>query len=247
MDRLGDLHDTQVIWSEWLHDNDPVEALAEQTFRENINEPYLPEGLTRELVSCFSTHRENRQKLARAVQARGYYVKGKSKGKGKSKSSSKGGKSKGRGKGGKARSGLSLEELKAKTTCAECGQPGHWKNECPRKAHVTTINEADETYEETGDYSYDYADENYDEWDDEAWDRWAEYEQTRTSNVVGRSTLTSSKASSSVIKDIPTKVPPVPAPVTRLRQKAFDAFTPEAVEETKQVNEAFDRARAVTQ
>jgi hypothetical protein len=34
----------------------------------------LPEDVARELHTCFSTHRENRQRLAKAVQARGYYV-----------------------------------------------------------------------------------------------------------------------------------------------------------------------------
>ena len=37
---------------------------------------------------------------------------------------------------GKAR-GLSLEELKSKTTCAKCGATGHWKDECPRRSNVT--------------------------------------------------------------------------------------------------------------
>ena len=109
----------------WIYDLDPVEQLASAELEE------IPEDLARELHLCFATHRENRQKLARAVQARGFYVGQKGKGKGKSKYDSKGKSKDGKGKkggGGKAR-GMSLEELKSKTQCADCGQRGHWRGD----------------------------------------------------------------------------------------------------------------------
>jgi hypothetical protein len=77
--------------AEWIEYYDPVEALAVNMVYED-EYAAIPEGLARELT----THKENRQKLAKAVQARGYFVKGK--GKGKSKDKSKAPKGKGRGK-----------------------------------------------------------------------------------------------------------------------------------------------------
>ena len=108
----------------WLCDHDPVEALAD------VEPDELPEEVARELHECFATHRENRQRLAKAVQARGYYVGGKGKGKDtKGREKGKGSKGKGGKKsGGKAR-GMSLEELKSKTTCSECGLRGHWRGD----------------------------------------------------------------------------------------------------------------------
>ena len=157
-----DASDEQV--ESWIYDHDPIEALADVELHEGI-----PEDISRELHSCFTTHRENRMKLAKAVQARGYYVASKGKGKKGSKSSSKGGKSSGGkssggGKGkGKARNGMSLAELKAVTTCADCEQVGHWKGdpECPhskRKTHEATRDEDAEQYD----------DEDY-HWDDQYW------------------------------------------------------------------------------
>lgn len=79
--------------------------------------------------------------------------------KGKSKDKSKGmPKGKGRGKkgAGKAR-GMSLDELKKSTACADCGQTGYWRGdpECPRKANVTTKDENDYDDEEAWDYEDD--------------------------------------------------------------------------------------------
>ena len=152
-------------FGEWLAYYDPVEAVADTFFRDNDT---LPESIAVELHSCFASHRENRQKLAQAVQARGFYVKGKGgKGKSKGKAGSKGAGKKGSGKkgggGGKAR-GMSLEELKKVTACSECGEIGHWHSECPRKAHAT-IREEDGDHEEEDD---DY----YGEWTPEEWDAW---------------------------------------------------------------------------
>ena len=152
-------------FGEWLAYHDPVEAVAETFFQDNES---LPESIAKELHGCFASHRENRQKLAQAVQARGYYLKGKGKG-GKSKGGkdrSKGMGKKGSGKkgnSGKAR-GMTLEELKKVMACSECGQIGHWHNKCPRKAHAT-VREEDDFYDEEGD---DY----YGEWTPEEWEAW---------------------------------------------------------------------------
>ena len=158
---MPDASDQQ--FGEWLEYHDPVETVAEAFSYEE--EQAIPEGLARELHGCFASHRENRQKLAKAVQARGYYVKGKGKSKG-GKDRSKGAtpKGKGRGKsGGKAR-GMSLEELKKVTTCADCNETGHWRGdpEC-RKSNVAIKEEPEEHYDDdydvdewfTGCYEYD--------------------------------------------------------------------------------------------
>ena len=178
---VPDLSDPQVSWEDWLYENDPVEAIVEHTVHDYANAVVLPENLAQELHSCFATHRENRQKLAKAVQARGYYVKGKGKGKSKGKKGGKGGfkgKTKG-GKGakGKARGGLTLEELKAQTACTNCDEIGHWHDDCPhppRRANVTHQQGADggNDDEAYGEWDYD-AGNYYEEWDDAAWDEWS--------------------------------------------------------------------------
>ena len=182
----GDLFWNQPVPNEWateaqleayLLDFDPAERLAENFDTDSCDN--LPEDVARELHTCFTTHRENRQRLAKAVQARGYYVGNRSKGKGKDKSKSKGKGKKGSsgGKsGGKAR-GMSLDELKAVTTCAECGQRGHWKGDaaCPgaaKSAHAT--GRADE--DEEAEHVVDYDDGWYDQAADQAeWESWANH------------------------------------------------------------------------
>ena len=153
---------------EWVEYHDPFEAVAEIL---EADTAALPEPLARELHSCFASHRENRQKLAKAVQARGYYVRSKGKGKSssKGKGSSKGaGKGKGKKGGGKAR-GMSLEGLKKVTTCADCDQVGHWKGdpECPmrRANHAAKEEPLDEEDDE-------YGAEVYGEWEPEQWEVW---------------------------------------------------------------------------
>ena len=161
---------------EWLEYYDPVEHIAENFAYDDAEAP-LPEELARELHTVFTSHRENRQKLAKAVQARGYYVKGKSKGKGKKggKTAKGGGKGK---KGGKTRGGLTLEELKAKTACGDCGQVGHWHGDaaCPmRKANMTGGQCGDE------EQHYDEAEETYDwhaEWNPYGAEDWTHDAQT---------------------------------------------------------------------
>ena len=58
---------------------------------------------------------------------------------------------------------MSLDELKAKTTCAACGQVGHWKgdlqckaksaNEASRAQNDDHDEEADDWYGPDGDYT----------------------------------------------------------------------------------------------
>ena len=121
---------------DWLWENDPIETLANADLQ-----PGVPEEVSRELHQCFATRRENRQKLAKAVKARGFYVSGGNASKGKKGGKgSKGGKSKSKGsKGGSKARGVSLQELKAVAACGDCEQIGHWKGdpECPSGAHET--------------------------------------------------------------------------------------------------------------
>ncbi|CAE7744915.1 RE1 [Symbiodinium sp. KB8] len=157
----------------WLLDHDPAEMIAEQDMDE------LPEDLARNLHSVMATHRENRQKLARAVQARGFYVSG---GKGKKGSKGGGGKGTGKGKGkgggksskggGKARGGMSLDELKAVTVCGDCGQKGHWRGDAAcsaKKVNEVARHDAEDEEDDGGadglDDWYGYGEEG----DDEQW------------------------------------------------------------------------------
>ena len=167
----------------WIADYDPIEALADADVDE------LPEEVARELHECFSTHRENRQRLSRAVQARGFYVNAGGKGKGKGskgdvgKSKGKGG-GKGKKGGGKAR-GMSLEELKAKTACGDCGLKGHWRGdpECKMK----NAHQAGRADPEDVD-----GDDWYGEYNDEQWHSWEEnrygYAATRLAHPTSSST-----------------------------------------------------------
>eukprot|EP00913_Durusdinium_trenchii_P016249 g15271.t1 len=172
-------HEAQGVWEEsntsndyiqpdmdiedWLFYEDPVEKLADEV------PDYLPENLARELHEVYATHRENRARLAKAVKARGFYVnkskggKKGSKGGGKSKDSGKagkgsGGKSKGKGSG-KAR-GMSLEQLKQVTSCADCGEMGHWRGDTqcknPAKKAHETVNVDFEDTEQFEAYLQDY-------------------------------------------------------------------------------------------
>eukprot|EP00435_Cladocopium_sp_Y103_P026045 s2476_g6.t1 len=191
----------------WLQDYDPAEALAD------VDVDSLPEDLARELHTCFATHRENRQRLAKAVKNRGFYVADKGKGKkgkgsGKSKGATKGKGHKGSGKhGGKAR-GMSLDELKAVTTCAACEQVGHWRGDpqCPkRNANEATRDaqgdDAEGDPEDAGQWQ-----EGEWSWDDDACEAWAAqrygYSTARAAHVSARpSSAATGSAPSGVRKD----------------------------------------------
>ena len=170
---------------DWLYYEDPIERLADYDTPE-----WMPEGLARELHEVFATHRENRAKLAKAVKARGFYTGkgkgkkgsgGKGKGKGRDSSSGSGGKSsgkKGKGSGGSGHArGMSLDELKKKTTCGDCGQLGHWRGDpaCrgPNKANETvTIDLADDENPENDDLYYDDVWMEWQDWEQDANEAW---------------------------------------------------------------------------
>ena len=189
--RLPDSAATEDQISNWLYDHDPAEMIAEQDL------DGLPEDLAKALHSCMATHRENRQKLAKAVQARGFFVnsgKGKKGGKSFGKGSGKGKpKSQGKGysksSGAKARGGMSLDELKAVTVCADCGMKGHWRGDAACTAKK--VNEASKTDADV-DYQYDEDDwqedwYGYPDYESESWqaERYG-YEVTRSAQVTRR-------------------------------------------------------------
>ena len=179
----------------WLMDYDPVEMLADVEMNGGV-----PEDLTRELHHCFATHRENRQKLAKAVKARGFYVSGSSNaGKGKKgQKGSKGKKGKGSSKGGgKARGGMTLQELKAVTTCGDCEQVGHWRGdpECPKQRRGAHEAGREDDYDPWDADWYDDADYK---WDDGTWDEFQE-NQARAAHTATRPAQVK-----------PTRTPPAP-------------------------------------
>ena len=227
---IPDLQDTSISWDEWLCDNDPIEMLAEQTFADTRDDTFIPEQLARDLVGCFNTHRENRQKLAKAVQARGYYARGKGKGKGGDRGAGRGGK-KGKGKGGKssgknrARGGLSLQELKAKTACAECGAVGHWKDECPnRKSNLTHHTEYRQDEPDEAEWQdYEGRDEREWEWDDADWDFWHFWKEEAQSYVpeASRSSHAASRPLKPQTDEEAANDPETLAEIRELKRKAM--------------------------
>ena len=81
-----------------------------------------------ELSSCFVTYQEARERLKEKARGRGFWpirpgVNAKGKGK-------HGGK-KSKGGGNMMMKRRSLAERIANSTCRKCGQPGHWRRECP--------------------------------------------------------------------------------------------------------------------
>ena len=154
--RTPEWNATEEQLTNFLLDYDPVENLAECELASEI-----PEDVARELHTCFQTHRENRQRLAKAVQAR-VSTSAAPKARAKEPKAPQKARASPRGSFGKAR-GMSLDELKAKTTCAACGQVGHWKgdlqckaksaNEASRAQNDDHDEEADDWYGPDGDYT----------------------------------------------------------------------------------------------
>ncbi|CAE6964690.1 unnamed protein product [Symbiodinium sp. CCMP2592] len=229
--KAPDWNATEEQLQNFLYDHDPVENLAECELAYEI-----PEDMARELHTCFQTHRENRQRLAKAVQARGFYVGGS---KGKAKGSKGAGKGKGKSKGkkglGKA-PGMSLEELKAKTTCAICGQVGHWKGDpqCRGKsaneASRTTVEENTEDAEDWYGYDGEYTAEQWAAWEAERYG----YEE-RSTYVASRPTTTSSPT--------PTAAPTTTPTTTTTSSPSAAALEAEARAVARGINRVRGRAK----
>ncbi|CAE7633950.1 GIP, partial [Symbiodinium sp. KB8] len=217
--RLPSSGATEEQVANWLLDHDPAEMIAEQDMEE------LPEDLAKTLHSVMATHRENRQKLARAVQARGFYVNG---GKGKKGSKGGGGKGSGKGKakgsgksskgGGKTPNGMTLDELKAVTVCGDCGQKGHWRGDAA--CNAKKVNEV--ARHEAEDDDYDGGADGLDDWygygeegDDDQWmaERYG-YVVARTVQAATRTTT--SPPNPSVTRPSSTSA----APTAALRNEA---------------------------
>lgn len=240
----------------WLVDHDPAEAFADNEVVEA-----LPEDVARELHTCFSTHRENRQRLAKAVKNRGFYVSDKGKGKkgkgsGKTKSGGKGKGRKGPSKGGGKARGMSLDELKAVTTCTACGQVGHWHDdaECPKRGAHKASREHDED-DEQEDWQWQEGDWS---WADEEWEAWAterygyptaRYAHTSSRTMTSRPPVPTSSlpsSSSAVAKEAQKVTRDINAVRNKMGQLATVKEEDVKVEiESEQVKKAADRVKKV--
>ena len=99
-----------------------------------------------ELANAFVSYQEARQRLRDKAKSRGYFPPSKGKGKGKGFMARKG--KHGYGSWNQGR-GRSLTDRIANSACRLCGQKGHWKRECPRRAEnsteVTNYTQGEET------------------------------------------------------------------------------------------------------
>ena len=93
-----------------------------------------------ELASCFTTYQEARDRLKEKARTRGFWPLKPGMGfKGKGRNGGK----KGKGYGGPSNGSMgtaafkrrSLAERIANSTCRKCGQPGHWRRECPQNTN----------------------------------------------------------------------------------------------------------------
>ena len=109
-----------------------------------------------ELAACFRTYQEARDRLREKARTRGYWpLKAGNFSKGKGRAGGKKGKGFGGGMGNNAKR-KSLAERIANSTCRKCGQPGHWRRECPLNATETSKDKTAFTgvsIEEAGDES----------------------------------------------------------------------------------------------
>lgn len=240
----------------WLVDHDPAEAFADNEVVEA-----LPEDVARELHTCFSTHRENRQRLAKAVKNRGFYVSDKGKGKkgkgsGKTKGGGKGKGRKGPSKGGGKARGMSLDELKAVTTCTACGQVGHWHDdaECPKRGAHEASREQEED-DEQEDWQWQEGDWS---WADEEWEAWAterygyptaRYAHTSSRTMTSRTPVPTSSlpsSSSAVAKEAQKVTRDINAVRNKMGQLATVKEEDVKAEiESEQVKKAADRVKKV--
>eukprot|EP00435_Cladocopium_sp_Y103_P040341 s2377_g11.t1 len=92
-----------------------------------------------ELASCFTSYQEARQRLRDKARSRGFWPLSTGKGKSKTKKGKSGAGFK--GGAGSFPSNLrrrSLADRIANSTCRRCGQPGHWRRECPMLTSATS-------------------------------------------------------------------------------------------------------------
>ena len=120
--------DEEIILQAMLDEGDE-DASFIQDFEEQV---ILTCQDSQELSSCFTAYQEARDRLREKARTRGYWpLKSGNKGKGRGK--------KGKGYGGGSYGSSmainvkrrSLAERIANSTCRRCGQPGHWRRECP--------------------------------------------------------------------------------------------------------------------
>ncbi|CAK0847483.1 unnamed protein product [Prorocentrum cordatum] len=125
-DYQHDHEDWQVTDADFGHDDSYDNSWEEDSG--DFWDEQLPEALAREIHTARVTFKQAHDLLNQANRARGYYNTKGSKGKGKHGKGyqpNRSGKGKGND-GGKARRGMSLEDLKKVTNCSACGEIGHW-------------------------------------------------------------------------------------------------------------------------
>ena len=122
-------------WTPWGYPEASWEAPEDplENYMVDGESEELPEGLAKELHTAYAGYRDNRDRLAAAVKARGF-IKGKGKQKGKDSGKGKTKDGKGGKSSGKARKGMSLTELKKITVCRSCGVRGHWEGDAECKS-----------------------------------------------------------------------------------------------------------------
>eukprot|EP00435_Cladocopium_sp_Y103_P028714 s224_g7.t1 len=117
------------IWFQSLLDTGDEDAMFCNDFEEQILTACQESA---ELAACFTSYQEARQRLRDKARGRGFWPLAGGKGKSKTKKGKTGNASK--GGYGATQSGFrrrSLADRIANSNCRRCGQPGHWRRECP--------------------------------------------------------------------------------------------------------------------
>eukprot|EP00435_Cladocopium_sp_Y103_P012402 s206_g3.t1 len=122
------------IWFQGLLEAGDEDASFIQDFEEQILTACQESA---ELASCFTSYQEARQRLRDKARSRGFWPLSTGKGKGKMKKGKSGAGFKG-GAGSANFRRRSLADRIANSTCRRCGQPGHWRRECPMLTAATS-------------------------------------------------------------------------------------------------------------